>query len=99
MSNSVCVQSIEGITQRRSGLKTSDGYIRLSPDTVQAGDCVVILPGVGVPYVARPVGADVYTFLDEGYVPGVLHGVLSTSNHRLRQNGWNFVEFSSICSV
>jgi hypothetical protein len=70
------VRFVDTMSKSRSVFETSDGYIGLGPDTIQTGDCVVILPGVGVPYLARPVGSGLYTLLGEVYVPGIMYGEL-----------------------
>jgi hypothetical protein len=62
------------MSQDRSVFTTTNNYIGIGPDTVENGDCVVILPGVAIPYIARQVGSDQYRLIGDAYVPGVMYG-------------------------
>ncbi|RFU27238.1 hypothetical protein B7463_g9111, partial [Scytalidium lignicola] len=75
-TNTFYTLSVKAVYPGRSAFKTSDGYIGLGPDTIQTGDYVIILPGMDVPYIVRPVGVDLYKLVDEAYVPGVMYGEL-----------------------
>jgi hypothetical protein len=70
------VMSMAAMSMRRSVFQTHSGLIGLSPNTIEKGDCVVIIPGAGVPCIVRPVELDVYTILGEAYVPGIMYGEL-----------------------
>ena len=78
------VRTIELLSKSQSVFRTADGLIGLGPYTMQDGDCVVILPGVSVPYIARPIGSDLYTILGDAYVPSVMYGELF--------EGWRVLE-------
>lgn len=54
--------------------KTLGGYVGIGIDLMQLGDCVVIIPGVDFPYIAREVEAGIYQLLGASYVAGLMYG-------------------------
>lgn len=70
------VEAMDAMCVKRSVFDIPNGWIGLGPDTMQNEDCVVIVPGIGVPYVVRPVGSDLYTIIGDAYIPGIMYGEL-----------------------
>ncbi|OAQ61466.1 heterokaryon incompatibility protein (HET) domain-containing protein [Pochonia chlamydosporia 170] len=57
-----------------SVFRTSNGYLGIYKGVMETGDRLIILPGVNLPHVVRPIGPDRYTILAEAYVLGIMHG-------------------------
>lgn len=59
----------------RRMVKTSQGYLALSPAATEVGDKVALVPGSGLPLFLRPRTIDSHFILiGEGYVHGVMNG-------------------------
>lgn len=57
-----------------SVFRTSNGYLGIYKGVMETGDRLIILPGVNLPHVVRPIGPDRYTILAEAYVLGIMYG-------------------------
>jgi len=69
-----CALRLKLTLQGRSVFKTSTGYKGLGPEGLKAGDQVVIIPTVGVPWIARPTGENRYKLVGDAYVLGIMYG-------------------------
>ncbi|KAN0102168.1 Heterokaryon incompatibility protein (HET) domain containing protein [Hyaloscypha variabilis] len=73
-TSSFYIRCLEAMCVGRSTFKTKEGRIGVGPEIMQAGDCVVIIPGVGVPYIVRPVESGIYKLVGGAYVPDIMYG-------------------------
>ncbi|KAK1751144.1 heterokaryon incompatibility protein [Echria macrotheca] len=67
---------VEITCRGRSVFRTSNDHIGLGSELIQSGDLVLVLPGVDVPWIARPAGSDSFALICEAYVPGFMYGEL-----------------------
>ncbi|CAG7557862.1 unnamed protein product [Fusarium equiseti] len=59
---------------------TSEGRMGIAPSNTQVGDVILVIPGGGVPYIARPLG-QYWLFVGESYIDGLMDGqALQTCN-------------------
>lgn len=63
-----------GIAYGRKSFVTETGFIGLGPRASLAGDEIVALLGGTVPYVVRRVRENIYSFVGECYVFGIMNG-------------------------
>lgn len=74
------VDKMDTVLYRRSVFSTSDGWIGVGPDSMRAGDIIVLLSGGDVPHVLRLCGCgDHYELIGECYVEGIMHGEMMTA--------------------
>jgi hypothetical protein len=86
------IKSMEAMCFGRSVFEIQDGLIGIGPDTIKTGDCVVIAPGVGVPYVVRPFGSDSTQLLAMPTSLVSCTANYSTKGEHPNQHGWNSVK-------
>ena len=53
---------------------TKKGYMGMGPQNLKEGDAVVVLFGGQVPYVLRQADDDLYRFVGDSFVPGLMQG-------------------------
>ena len=64
----------------RAFVTSSQGRMGIAPSNTQVGDTILIIPGGGVPYIARPLG-QYWSFVGESYIDGLMEGqALQTYN-------------------
>jgi len=54
------------------------GYVGQAPDHVEEGDIAVIFLGAKFPYILRKLEDDIYRFIGEAYVHGIMYGEFFT---------------------
>lgn len=59
---------------------TGKGYLGLGPSAMKSGDIVVILFGLKVPYVLRPIQGGRYQIVGEAYLHGAMDGEILSTN-------------------
>jgi hypothetical protein len=70
--------------QFRRPFLSAEGYVGLAPDHAEVSDLVVILIGAKFPYILRQNGDDVFTFISEAYVHGIMYGeFLEKKGHQI----------------
>jgi hypothetical protein len=55
---------------------TKNTYFGTVPDEAEEGDLIVILFGLSIPFVLRPVGVDTFKLVGHCYVHGIMDGEL-----------------------
>ncbi|RFN45476.1 het-6-heterokaryon incompatibility protein [Fusarium flagelliforme] len=76
----------------RAFVTTSEGRMGIAPSNTQVGDVILVIPGGGVPYIARPLG-QYWLFVGESYVDGLMEWqALQTCNGpRLQKQSFSFM--------
>ncbi|RBR26146.1 uncharacterized protein FIESC28_01037 [Fusarium coffeatum] len=57
----------------RAFVTTSGGRTGIAPSNTEVGDAILVLPGGGVPYIARPLGG-YWSFVGESFIDGLMEG-------------------------
>jgi hypothetical protein len=68
------------VAANRKYFVSKQGYLGLGPLGSKAGDLVVILFGLDMPFVLRPVDGGQYRIIGETYLHGVMDGEFMSQN-------------------
>jgi hypothetical protein len=60
--------------QDRRPFRSSNGYVGLGPNKMQAGDLVVIFFGSHTPFIIRPCNNGMHRLVGEAYIHGIMDG-------------------------
>ncbi|KAH7191810.1 HET domain-containing protein [Fusarium flagelliforme] len=76
----------------RAFVTTSEGRMGIAPSNTQVGDVILVIPGGGVPYIARPLG-QYWLFVGESYIDGLMEGqaVQTCNGPRLQKQAFSFM--------
>lgn len=75
MENPLCY-AVMMFCINRSIFETDNGRVGIAGGNLQLGDHLIIIPGIGTPYLARKNPQNQWILLDGAFVPGIMHGEL-----------------------
>lgn len=78
---------------------TQNRYFGTVPDEAEEGDLIVILFGIDIPFVLRPVGDNTFKLIGHCYVHGIMDGELVVAGEYSRDTevrGVDSVDFTLV---